>query len=91
MYALLLSLPIAADRPVAAFKLSSSAIRLPCITGACQPPVRREDYRVPYEPDPRARTSKQRAFAEDGTRCGQIGDKYCTSNGHTVLRMDFGE
>ncbi len=91
MYALLLLLPIAADNRLAAFKLSPSEIKPACVTGACQPPVMREDYRVPYEPDPLARTSKQRAFAEDGTRCGQIGDKYCTSNGHTVLRVDFGE
>lgn len=89
MLALLLLIPSAANDTVAGFKLTPSKPTLGCISGACTPPPRQEDYRVPYEPDPLARTSKDRAFANDGTKCQVVGDKFCTSRGRTIFKTDF--
>lgn len=91
MYALLLMIPVAVDTDLAAFKLSPSDVRRTCVSGACTPQPREEDYRVPSEADPLARTSKDRAFAADGTKCAVVGDKYCTSRGRTIFRTDFTE
>ena len=74
MFALLLLIPSAPSDAVAGFKLTPSKPTLGCISGACTPPPRQEDYRVPYEPDPLARTSK---------------DKFCTSRGRTIFKTDF--
>ncbi|WP_343525838.1 hypothetical protein [Sphingomonas sp.] len=34
--------------------------------------------------------AKARAFANDGTYCAVVGDKYCTSKPRTLLRMPIG-
>lgn len=91
MFALLLLIPSAASDAVAGFTLPPSKPVLRCISGACTPPPKSADYRVPYEPDPLARTSKERAFANDGTKCSVVGDKFCTSRGRTIFKTDFDE
>ncbi len=91
MFALLLLLPSAASDSVAGFRLPPAKPALGCISGACTLPPRQADYRVPYEPDPLARTSKDRAFASDGSKCSVVGDKFCTSKGRTVFKADFDE
>lgn len=89
MFALLLLIPSAASDTVAGFKLAPSLPTLGCISGACTPPPKAADYRVPAERDPLARTSKDRAFANDGTKCQVVGDKFCTSRGRTIFKTDF--
>lgn len=91
MFALLLLIPSATSDDVAGFRLAPPKPTIGCISGACKLPPRQEDYRVPYEPDPLARTSKDRAFANDGTKCAVVGDKRCTSRGRTIFRTDFTE
>lgn len=86
---LLLSATVGDD--VARFKLPSPKPTLRCISGACTPKARRDDYRIPYEPDPLAQTSKDRAFAADGMKCSVVGDKRCPVRGRTIFTTDFSE
>ncbi|WP_230481125.1 hypothetical protein [Sphingomonas sp. Leaf21] len=66
---------------------------LPRLTPACMPgscpgrarpsPYRlSQDHRVPID-------SKARAFANDGTYCAVVGDKYCTSKPRTLFRTQI--
>ncbi|GAA0677122.1 hypothetical protein FHT00_002535 [Sphingomonas insulae] len=91
MLALLLLMSPAVGDDVARFRLPSPKPALRCITGACAPKRRREDYRIPDEPDPLAQTSKDRAFAADGTKCSVVGDKRCPVRGRTIFTTDFSE
>lgn len=44
-----------------------------------------EQYRLPLEADDDP-TSKDRAMAQDGTRCNVVGAKRCLSKRRTILR-----
>lgn len=91
MFALLILLSSAASDDVARFKLSPPPITITCVSGHCGSGQRKDSYRVPAEADRLAKTSKDRAFAADGTDCTVIGDKYCTSSGHKIFSTDFSQ
>lgn len=91
MFVLLLLMPATAGDTMIKYRLPPARPGLPCLTGTCTPPPRRQNYRVPDDPDPLARTSKERAFAADGSKCSVVGDKFCTSRGRTIFRTDFTE
>ncbi|MDQ1158328.1 hypothetical protein QE385_002655 [Sphingomonas sp. SORGH_AS 950] len=57
-----------------------------CVPGRCPMTARPSPYRL--GPDrTSAIDSKSRAFANDGTYCAVVGDKYCTSKPRTLFRM----
>ena len=91
MLALLWMLTSAASDDIARFSLPPARPKLACISAACQPVRREENYRIPVEPDPLAKTSKDRAFAADGTKCSVVGDKRCPVRGRTIFTTDFSE
>lgn len=91
MFALLLILAPAASDAIARFSLPPARPKLGCISTACARTVRKESYRVPAERDPLAKTSKERAFAADGTKCSVVGDKRCPVRGRKIFSTDFSE
>jgi hypothetical protein len=91
MLALLLMLSSAASDDVARFTLSPARPRPGCISAACTRTAREQSYRVPAERDPLAKTSKERAFAADGTKCSVVGDKRCPVRGRKIFSTDFSE
>ena len=69
---------------------SGQSVTLPRLTPACTvttcPPVhKRSPYRLAQD-NPMPIDSKTRAFANDGTYCAVVGDKYCRSKPRTLLR-----
>ncbi|MGE7206425.1 hypothetical protein ACQKJZ_12170 [Sphingomonas sp. NPDC019816] len=57
-----------------------------CTLATCPPVAKRSPYRLAQD-NPMPIDSKTRAFANDGTYCAVVGDKYCRSKPRTLLRQ----
>jgi hypothetical protein len=84
MMALLLLL-WAAPVPEQEHRLSLPRLTSSCTLSSCHGGKRASPYRLtPSHAVPT--DSKARAFANDGSYCAVVGDKYCTSKPRTLFR-----
>ncbi|MCT8001382.1 hypothetical protein NZL82_05760 [Sphingomonas sanguinis] len=59
-----------------------------CASGGCAGTVRPSPYRLSQDHSVPI-DSKARAFANDGTYCAVVGDKYCLSKPRTLFRTQI--
>ncbi|MEK9209835.1 MULTISPECIES: hypothetical protein [unclassified Sphingomonas] len=59
-----------------------------CATGACPGTAKPSPYRLAQDHGTPI-DSKARAFANDGTYCAVVGDKYCRSKPRTLFRTQI--
>lgn len=85
MFLTLVLLAAAPDPSTLLMQNAAGRLTPGCVGSDCQPVKRRSPYRIVVDDETHAPTSKDRAFADDGTYCQVVGDKYCTSNGAKIF------
>ncbi|MET4896075.1 hypothetical protein RN629_02750 [Sphingomonadaceae bacterium jetA1] len=85
----LLILLLGAPRADVVRRMTLPHLTTACIRDSCRGTARPSpdrllpDHALPID-------SKARAFADDGTYCAVVGDKYCLSTPHTLFRASIG-